>query len=485
MTISRYIEHHPAGMPDARTPTRHPAQEASTQNTGGSYHDSVQPHTEVRRAHCGNRHAVLRSRMRRGGGGGKTANGKVTLTFAAFEGGYGAQIYKDVVAAYEKENPDVTIELTTSKKIEDEITPGMKAGKYPDLVELGQGSPSGLVETLLKDKALENLNDVLDTAIPGENTTVKEKLVDGVIGLYTNPYGTDDTYLMPMFYSPTGLVYNAALLQEHGWTVPTTWDEMFELGDKAKAEGISLFTYPTAGYFDAFFNALLADIGGNDLYKEVMTYGKDVWKRDDAKKALQTTATLVTKYLNPDTVGYANSQDFTKNQQSILDGTSLFMPNGTWIVNEMKDAPRTDGFRWAFAPVPSLKAGDTRYINTSLEAIWVPAKARNKDEAKKFIAFLYSDKAADIFLKGGAVQPITGLTDKLDDTMKPFYAAYDGEGIKAVAGSFSATATVEGKNIKDDLYNAVDSVASGKLTLDQWQAKLNETSNALNAASNG
>ena len=28
-------------------------------------------------------------------------------------------------------------------------------------------------------------------------------------------------------------------------------------GDKAKAEGISLFTYPTTGYFDAFFYALM------------------------------------------------------------------------------------------------------------------------------------------------------------------------------------------------------------------------------------
>lgn len=138
--------------------------------------------------------------------------GKVTLKFAAFEGGYGVDMYKKVVAAYEKLNPNVKIDLQASKKIADEITPGMKAGNYPDIIELGQGTESGLTETMLKDKAVEDVTDVLDMKVPGESKTVKEKLVDGMIGLYTNPYGDDQTYLMPMYYSPSGLVYNKTLL---------------------------------------------------------------------------------------------------------------------------------------------------------------------------------------------------------------------------------------------------------------------------------
>ena len=43
--------------------------------------------------------------------------GKVTLKFAAFEGGYGVDMYKKVVAAYEKLNPNVKIDLQASKKI--------------------------------------------------------------------------------------------------------------------------------------------------------------------------------------------------------------------------------------------------------------------------------------------------------------------------------------------------------------------------------
>ncbi|KFF31756.1 carbohydrate ABC transporter substrate-binding protein [Bifidobacterium bombi] len=417
-------------------------------------------------------------------GGAKTGadGGKTVLKFAAFEGGYGSDIYKQVVKEYEKLNPDVKIELTTSKKLGDEITPGMKAGKYPDIVEMAQGNESGLVETMLKDHALEDVSDVLNEKVPGESKKVKDKLVDNIIGLYTNPYGDSKTYLMPMYYSPSGLVYNKTLLKENGWEVPTNWDDFFKLGDEAKAKGISLFTYPTSGYFDGFFNALLADMGGEDYYKDVMTYKKDVWKEDKSKESLELVHKLVTEYLNPATVGYANAQDFTKNQQSVLDGKSLFMPNGTWIVNEMKDAPRTSGFEWGFAPVPAPKAGGTRYINTTIEGIWIPAKAKNKEAAKKFMAYMYSDKAAEIFAKTGAVQPIKGASDKADKTMQVFYDGYKENGVKAITGSFSATASVEGKNIKDDLYTAVDSVASKQKSVTDWQNSLNETSNALNAA---
>lgn len=60
-------------------------------------------------------------------------------------------------------------------------------------------------------------------------------------------------------------------------------------------------------------------------------------------------------YLLSSTVGNANKENFVKNQQAILDGTAIFMPNGNWIVNEMKDAPRTDGFEWGVIPAPAFE----------------------------------------------------------------------------------------------------------------------------------
>jgi len=416
------------------------------------------------------------------GGGDADADGTTTLKVAALEGGYGTQMYEDVVAAYAKVNPDVTIELQTSKSIEDEITPGMKAGQYPDLVVLGQGRQAALTETLIKDQALTDLTDVLDATVPGEDVTVGEKLTDGIVGnLNTNPYGDDATYLMPMYYAPTGLVYDQGLFEEKGWTVPQTWDELFALGDAAKAEGISLFTYPTAGYLDSYFFSLLATVGGEDFYEDVMTYAEGVWTTDEAAEAIDLTARLLS-YAAPTTVGYANEQDFTKNQQQILDRESVFMPNGTWIAGEMADAPRADGFTWGLTPLPALEEGGDRYLTTSVESAWIPAQAKNADAAKEFLAYLYSDEAAAIFADSNAVQPIDGITADLDPELAAFYAEYEEPGVTALVGGFASTAPVEGVNIKATLFDTANSIISGDKTPEQWLADLDTASEKLRAA---
>ncbi|MET9880536.1 carbohydrate ABC transporter substrate-binding protein [Actinacidiphila glaucinigra] len=417
-------------------------------------------------------------------GGSDSGSGKTTLKVAALEGGYGKDMYHQVIEAYESSHPDVDVQLQISKSIEDEITPNMKAGKYPDVVVLGQGREAGLTETLIKDKALEDLTPVLDTKVPGEKQTVGEKLTDGIVGnLNTNPYGTDKTYLMPMYYSPTGLFYNKGLFKEKGWDVPTTWDEMFELGDKAKNEGIALFTYPTAGYLDSYFYALLADVGGEQFYQDVMTYKQGIWKTAKAKQVLDITTRLL-GYAGKSTVGYANEQDFTKNQQSILDNKALFMPNGTWITGEMADAPRSDGFEWGLTPLPSVNEGDTRYLTTSVESVWVPGAAKNKDAAEEFIAFLYSDKAAKIFATSNAIQPIKGLSDSLTGESAEFYSLYDDTSVSALVGGFASTNPVEGVDIKSTLFDTANSIISGDTTEAKWQAALDEASEKLRQAGN-
>ncbi|TDC02307.1 carbohydrate ABC transporter substrate-binding protein [Nonomuraea longispora] len=409
-------------------------------------------------------------------------SGTTTLSVAALEGGYGRDMYTKVIQAYERAHPGVDVQLQISKSIEDEITPNMKAGRFPDVVVLGQGRKAALTETLIKDKALEDLTPVLQAKVPGEDKTVGDKLIEGIVGnLNTNPYGDGKTYTMPMYYAPTGLFYNKGLFDKKGWKVPATWDEMFELGEKAKKDDVALFTYPTAGYLDSYFFSLLADIGGEQFYTDVMTYKQGVWRTPQARQALDLTARLL-KYAAPTTVGYANEQDFTKNQQSVLDNKALFMPNGTWIVGEMADAPRADGFAWGLTPLPAVTEGGKRYITTSVESVWVPAAAKNKDAARDFVAYLYSDEAAKIFAASDAIQPIEGVAGSLTEENAEFYKVYEDPSVAALVGGFASTAPVKGVDIKATLFDTANSVISGDKTLDQWQTALHEASEKLRQA---
>ena len=406
---------------------------------------------------------------------------KKTLKLAALESGYGKEMWPELIKAYEEANPNVKVELQSSKELEDELSPKMKAGDFPDVVMLALGRKKALPETLIKEKALADISDLFDMKVYGEDKKVSEKLLNGVLGsTVTDPYRDGKHYLAPMFYAPTGLFYNQGLFEQKGWEVPKDMPAMKELAEKAKAEGISLFTYPTTGYLDSFFPALLANAGGVDLFNKAMSYEKGIFASEGATKAFNALGELV-KNVEPSTVANANPQSFTKNQQLLLDNKALFMPNGTWVVGEMKDAPRADGFKWAMNAAPAIEKGGKRFVYSFFEHIWVPEAATNKKEAKEFLSFLYSDKAAAIFAKHNAAQPIQGVTSKLPAELQSLYKVVD-EVDGVINGNFIATKPVEGVNMKETLYGQLDSVASGQKSVADWQKSVEEVSQKLGAA---
>ena len=402
-----------------------------------------------------------------------------TLKVAAIETAYGAEMWQQIADGFEAKT-GATVELTTDKNLEDVIDPQMKAGNFYDVVHLAAGREKALPETMLKENAIEEVTDVLSMNVLGEDVTVGEKIIPGFTGnLTTNPYGDDRVFMMPMFYGPCGLFYNKANFTEGGGELelPTTWDEFFALADKTD---IPLFTYPVAGYLDAFTYALMAEVGGQDFFNKALQYDEAVWSSPEMDKMFEILGKLA-ENTNEATTGYANNDNFMKNQQMILDNEALFMPNGNWVIGEMADAPRADGFEWGFMALPAIEEGGDRYSYTFFEQSWIPAGAENKELAKVFLTYLYSDEAAEIFAASGAVQPITGMTDKLSDDNKVYYSVYD-NGAKAAIGTFATTAPVEGVNIKDDVCFTMDSVVNGTKTVDDWKAAVQASCAALREA---
>lgn len=402
-----------------------------------------------------------------------------TLKVAAIETAYGAEMWTKIAEAFEAKT-GATVELTTDKNLEDVIDPQMKAGNFYDVVHLAVGREKALPETMLKENAILEVTDVLGMTVLGEDVTVGDKIIDGFTGnLTTNPYGDDKIYMMPMFYSPCGLFYNKANFTEGGGELelPTTWDEFFALAD---ASDIPLFTYPTAGYLDAFTYAMIAEAGGQDLFNKAMQYDEAAWSSDEMKQVFDVLGKLA-EATESSVPSNANNDNYLKNQQLILDNKALFMPNGDWVVGEMEDAPRADGFEWGFMALPALEEGGDRYSTSFFEQCWIPAGSQNQELAKVFLTFLYSDEAADIFAASGAAQPIVGLTEKLPEAKQVFYTVYD-NGAKAAIGSFATTAPVEGVNILETLTATMNSVVNGNVTVDQWLADVQEASAALRGA---
>lgn len=411
--------------------------------------------------------------------------GKI-LKIAAFEGGYGKAHWEKMKEKFEAANEGVTVELQIASNIEEVIRPQIQAGNIPDLVYLATGRPDALTETFIKEQSLSDLSAVLEKTVPGEDVKVKDKILPGFLDTKaTNPYSDGKTYLAPLFYGPTGLFYNKALITEKGYELPKTWDEMFALGDKAKADGISLFSYATTGYLDCTIPPVLAAAGGVEAVDKAMNYEEGFWNSAEAKKALDTIG-KIKDYLEPTVVANANKQGFKNNQQLILDNKALFIPNGTWLPDEMKDAPRAEGFEWGFMAYPSFDKDGDNYSVNFFEQMYIPKEASNKELAEDFMAYMYSDEAAAIIAENAkGVIPVKGAIDIAKEYLEPLQidmlSIYDNGSLPLMTG-FAATTPVEGVNFTDVYVGTVDSIMSGDKTVEDWQKALQEASDKLRAA---
>ena len=393
----------------------------------------------------------------------KTGN---VIKVAAIETAYGSEVWKQVCDAFTAKT-GIQIELTTDKNLEDVISGPMQNGEYPDVVHLATGRPAGLTEQMIKSNALHDLTNVLKMTIPGETVKVSDKIIDGFTDAsVTNPYGDGKTYLAPMFYSPCGLFYNAKLFEAKGWEVPTTWDEMWVLGETAKSEGIYLFTYPTAGYYDAFMFALMNAIGGPAFFNAITTYQEGAWDSANGKTLLSILDKLA-DYTHPNTPAQANNQDFTKNQLMVMTNDALFMPNGTWITGEMAEAEKTltNEFAWGMTAIPS--AGNAPCSFSWIEQAWIPAGAEHIAEAEQFVAFLYSDEAAKLFASAGAAQPIVGIAEGMEGEQKMFYSIYD-SGATSAMGGFAAFREIPGIDVSGTFFEPINSLVGGTMTIEEY-----------------
>lgn len=335
------------------------------------------------------------------------------------------------------------------------------------------GGEGGITETMIKEEMVEDITDLFDQKVPGEDVTVREKLVPGFLDTNnTNPYSDGKTYLAPLFYTPCGLFYDKAKFADGGFELPTTFDEFFALGEKAKEEGTALFTYPTAGYFDSFIPSLMNETGGPEFFDKAMSYDVEAWKSDAATEMF-TKVGEIAPFLQEDTVSNTNIKDgFKNNQQAVIDGKALFIPNGFWLPGEMAETT-PEGFEWGFMALPAVKEDGDRYSFTFFEQCYIPKEAKEMDLAKEFVAFLYSDVAVKAFFEnGGAVQPVLGAEEMITDPLnKEIYSIY-ADGAKAAMGGFVAAPPVEGVDMKGALYETINSVMTGDKTVEDWQAEV-------------
>lgn len=408
------------------------------------------------------------------------AGDKRVVKFDSFSGGNGEAVFTELAEAFEKDNPDVDVQLRFEKELNTVLDKENAKGEYSDVVYYNLGQPSGYTETQLNTKEVLEISDVF------------ENIKDRIDPAYANStiadyYSNGEKYLLPLKTTPAGFFYNTELIGEgKKYALPETWDDFWALGEQAKADGITLFTYPVKGYFDNTIAALLAEVGGEEFFLNTMQYKEGTWDSENGKKVLDIIEKLVSPtngYLFADTVANANAKDgFTINQQAVIDGKALFMPNGDWIVGEMEKTTPAE-FHWGLMALPAMEKGGDRYVSSMTEQIWIPKQAKNSADAKKFLEFIYSEKGTEIMLKNNNVVPVQGIdvSAMKDGYTKEFLGVYDTA--KTVIGAYAAydSTNIPDFEFKPTVYGPIDEIATGKSDAAKWQTSLTEAWATLRA----
>lgn len=403
---------------------------------------------------------------------------KRTMRFDSFSGGNGDAVWKEMATAFEAKNPDVKVEMRFEKDLPAILQKENATGKYSDLVYYNVGQKSGFTESQLNSKNVMDISDVFKNA-----TRVDKKFADSNVSKYL---GDGKNYLAPIMYTPGAFFYNAELFDgpNKKYDLPTTWDEMFALGDKLKAEkGPALFTYPVKGYFDNTIIGMFQQVGGEDFLNKALAYDANTWTSKEGQQILDTIGKLVAKengYLFADTVANANAKDgFTNNQQAVLDDKALFMPNGYWVKGEMANTTPEKGFKWGVMALPAFEKDGARAIASFTEQAWIPAKAENSADAKKFLEFIYSEEGEKIMMKHDIVVPTTDVATRIDkdsDLGKAF-STYGGKGVETIVGASYAAydkTKLPTMDFNETLYGPIDEIANGKKTVDTWKKDLTQ-----------
>ena len=213
---------------------------------------------------------------------------------------------------------------------------------------------------------------------------IKESYIDIAEALEIVP--TDGTYIVPYVANAAGILYNRDMFEEHGWEIPTNWDELMSLCEEIEAEGILPFYF---GFRDTWtcpapWNGIAVDLAPADLCKQV-NKGEANFTEGYAEAAEKYIQLM--EYGPEDPVAYGYNDACT----AFARGESAMYPIGSYAVPQILSVNpdmNIDSF-----VMPASDSSDGNTLNSGVDlGCCVTADCPNKEAAYEVLDFLLEDE---------------------------------------------------------------------------------------------
>lgn len=194
-----------------------------------------------------------------GCGGGQENSGKIEIELVQYKQ-EAVGVFEQLEEEFNKTHDNIHLKIDSPNDATTIMKTRFIREDYPDILGIG----GDINYSYFIDAGI--LADVTD--YPGLET-INPGYRDILEGLEFVP--TEGTFGVPYVANAAGILYNREMFKEHGWEIPTTWEELTALCKTIKSEGILPFYF---GFKDTWtclapWNSLSVDLAPADICQQV------------------------------------------------------------------------------------------------------------------------------------------------------------------------------------------------------------------------
>ena len=282
--------------------------------------------------------------------------------------------FEKVVADFEKAHPDVTVKLSINQREEHKTAiRNFLSANPPDVTAWYPGNRMG---PFVDAGQFEDISDLWNS---DPNLSRNFEAIKPTMTRHGKQWG------VPYSYYQWGVYYRKDIFDRLGIKEPKTWEELLAACKKLQDNGITPFTIGTRYLWTAagVFDYLNLRTNGYDVHNK-LTAGKIKY----TDRRIRNTFARWEELVRP---GYFIVNHASMSWQDAVapfaNGEAAMYVMGNFAVNAFKDAGLKED-QIDFFQFPEITQGVPRAEEAPADALFIPSGAKNKGDARKFLAFV-------------------------------------------------------------------------------------------------
>lgn len=322
-----------------------------------------------------------------GCGNGQEDNGKVTIEIVQYKP-EAVKVFEALEQKFNETHDDIELKIDSPNDAMTILKTRFIREDYPDIIGIGGdiNYSNFLDSNMLMDisdyEGLDNIKDAY-LAVDKELEFIP---MDGV-------------YAVPYMANAAGVLYNKDLFDQHGWTIPTTWDEFTALCESIQDAGIQPLYF---GFKDTWtclapWNAISVDLAPSDVCAQV-NRGETTFAEQYREVAERTKALL--QYAQDDPFAYSYNDACT----AFARGESAMYVIGSYAVPQIKSVnPDMNIDSFVF---PASNNAEENILNSGNDLQFsIMENCPNKEAAYEVLDFLLEDENVQAYIDDQSAVP--------------------------------------------------------------------------------